>query len=190
MKIDPAALAALFVGFEWNSFPAKPAGFHCEKMSRGWRNRSPVTASGWHRLALALTGNSDHAGPLYAACGEFATAGSFDAAALTPEQWQKLAKCFGGYIDNPPEKALCRYHYEQRRQAIPSKDEICHMLYNALLACARPAASVPTSGPSRKQPRPPIAKSSGQRKSGRNNLTSATIVVFLIITTHQEGTPP
>jgi len=134
VKIDPAALAALFVGFEWNSFPAKPAGFHCEKMSRAWRNRSPVTASGWHRLALALTGNSDHAGPLYAACGEFATAGSFDAAALTPEQWQKLAKCFGGYIDNPPEKALCRYHYEQRRQAIPSKDEICHMLYNALLA--------------------------------------------------------
>jgi hypothetical protein len=115
-NIDPTVLAALFVGFEWNSFPARPAGFTCDKMVRAWRNRSPVTASGWHRLAIALTGDSANAGPLYAACGEFATADTFNAAALTTDQWSQLAKCLAGFMVNPPEEALCRYHYEQRRK--------------------------------------------------------------------------
>ncbi len=133
IKIDPTTLAAQFVGFEWNSFPARPPGFHCEKMQRAWRNRSPVTASGWHRLALALTGNSDHAGPLYAACGEFSTAGTFIAAELTVDQWEQLAKCLAGYMVCLPDKALTRYGYEQYRQKKPTKTEVCHKLFECLL---------------------------------------------------------
>ena len=132
IKIDPTTLAAQFVGFEWNSFPARPPGFHCEKMQRAWRNRSPVTASGWHRLALALTGNSDHAGPLYAACGEVSTAGTFIAAALTVDQWEQLAKCLAGFMVNPPDKALSRYGFEkspaketeQRRKFVTSSTSV------------------------------------------------------------------
>ncbi len=133
IKIDPTTLAARFVGFEWNSFPARPPGFHCEKMQRAWRNRSPVTASGWHRLALALTGNSDHAGPLYAACSEVSTAGTFIAAELTVDQWEQLAKCLASFILNPPDKALSRYGFENRRRKKLNKEEICHKLYECLL---------------------------------------------------------
>ncbi len=138
-KINAAALKAYFEAFTWNRIGRPPkAGFFCNKMARAWRNRSPVTSAPWWNFAHQVSGDSSNAGACYAACSHFAVDGIFTANDLTPEQLEKLARIISSDLSNSPaslpEKALSRGQYEDRKRHTPDKEEICHLLYNALLA--------------------------------------------------------
>ncbi len=142
LNIDAARLKAYFNSFTWNrnSVSRRAAdlpgtetpGFFCDKMQRAWRNRSPVTSSPWWNFAHEM-GNTDYAGCIYAACGELSVDGVFTADSLTSEQLEKLAKIIVAYIRKAPDKALSRGQYEQRKRENLSKDQICHILYEALV---------------------------------------------------------
>jgi len=143
-SIDAARLKVYFNSFTWNrnsvsrraaDLPGKETpGFTCDKMARAWRNRSPVTSSPWWNFSHEVAGNTDYAGCFYAACGEFAVDGIFTADSLTSEQLAKLAKIIVAYIRKPPEKALSRGQYETHRRENLPKDQICHILYDAIVA--------------------------------------------------------
>ncbi len=62
-----------------------------------------------------------------------AALGVFTADSLTSEQLEKLAKIIVAYIRKAPDKALSRGQYEQRKRENLSKDQICHILYEALV---------------------------------------------------------
>ena len=88
----------------------------CSRMLRAWRNRSNATRTDWARAAFKLTGDHDNGGALYAACGEFCDPPfwTFNGPQLSIIFWQSLAARLPGFLACPPEKALSRYHYEQR----------------------------------------------------------------------------
>ncbi len=134
-EITAAALKAFFANFTWHVAGVEVAGFTCDKMQRAWRNRSPVTSARWWNAAQELTGNSDHAGTIYAACGHFVgDTGIFDAGLLTDEDLEKLSKIIAGYVRKPPEKALSVCQFEDRKRHTPTREQVSHALYDALVA--------------------------------------------------------
>ena len=134
-EITAARLKAYFDTFTWNRL-GKPVrgGFSCDKMTRAWRNRSPVTSAPWWNFSHVVAGNTDYAGCFYAACGELAKDGVFTADSLTSEQLERLAKIIVAYIRKAPEKALSRGQFDQHRRENLPKDTICHILYDAIVA--------------------------------------------------------
>jgi hypothetical protein len=123
MQFSPAEMQAVL------------GGIRCDKMTRAWRNRSNVTRWKWEAAARDLLGDSKHAGALYVACGELCNPPdwTFDGATWPPEFWENLARRLPGFVNHPPEKALSRWQYEQRRnQRKTSRADVCHQLYAAL----------------------------------------------------------
>jgi hypothetical protein len=138
-EITAARLKAYFDSFTWNRL-GKPVkgGFSCDKMTRAWRNRSPVPSAPWWNFAHEVAGNTDYAGCLYAACGELAVDRVFTADSLTSEQLEKLAKIIVAYIRKAPEKALSRGQFDQhiRNYRNLCRDQICGYFMRHLSDCA------------------------------------------------------
>jgi hypothetical protein len=100
--------------------------FHCVRMRRAWRNRSPVTQAQWYRRAATLLPtaasgeDTQHlAAALYVACGELCKPPDI----FVPEymDWPQLAALLPGVVKYQPEKMLSQGEHDARHQAIGSK---------------------------------------------------------------------
>lgn len=98
--------------------------FHCDRMRRAWRSRSPVTHGDWTARARKLLGKDaglDDVGKLaaalYAAASDFSPGGKLRGTELTPRQWKQLSGRLRTYRAELPDKALSRGQYEAKRRA-------------------------------------------------------------------------
>jgi len=105
------------------SLEAAPGDFHCDKMRRARRTRSPVTHGKWAERARKLLGAAADpsavghlAAALYAAASDFSRNGNFRPADLEPHTWKLLSGRLRAYRANLPDKALSRGQYDAKRQ--------------------------------------------------------------------------
>jgi len=98
--------------------------FHCDRMRRAWRSRSPVTNGNWSKPARKLLGKDaglDDVGKLaaalYAAASDFSPGGLFTPTTWPPHTWKQLSGRLRTYRAELPEKALSRGQYEAKRRA-------------------------------------------------------------------------
>jgi len=110
------------------SLEAALGDFHCDKMRRAWRTRSPVTHGKWAERARKLLGAAADlsavghlAAALYAAASDFNRNGNFHPAALEPHTWKLLSGRLRTYRAELPEKALSRGQYDAKRKSVRAR---------------------------------------------------------------------
>ena len=96
------------------SLEAALGDFHCDKMRRAWRTRSPVTHGDWAEPARKLLGDAADlaavgklAAALYAAASDFSPGGNSARPPWPPHTWKQLSGRLRTYRAELPEKALC-----------------------------------------------------------------------------------